>query len=177
MPAAADAAMPAAADAAMPAAADAAMPAAAAHAVAKGVEPLRYQWFKDDKKITIATADTYKLIIAGVGQPDEGLYYCQVRRQRQCLSGVQRRACQTALKKDFFWSGVPGALVLQHHVCLVPWCCNTMCAWCLAVATPYVPDALLLQHHVCLVPCCCNTRCAATPCAFGCDSVCIGSVV
>lgn len=44
----------------------------------QGLEPLRYQWYKDDRKLTMATADTSTLILTDVEVQDQGQYYCQV---------------------------------------------------------------------------------------------------
>jgi hypothetical protein len=44
----------------------------------QGLEPLRYQWFKDDRKLSMATADSPNLIIAETSPIDVGSYYCQV---------------------------------------------------------------------------------------------------
>lgn len=40
--------------------------------------PLRYQWFKDSKRLTVATSDTPLLVLVDVGVSDSGTYYCQV---------------------------------------------------------------------------------------------------
>lgn len=45
----------------------------------QGMEPLKYQWYKDDKKLSVATSDSPNLIIAEVSPLDAGTYYCQVR--------------------------------------------------------------------------------------------------
>jgi hypothetical protein len=55
----------------------------------QGVEPLRYQWFKDEKKIAVATADTAALIIAGVAQADEGTYHCVVSNKDGSVSSAK----------------------------------------------------------------------------------------
>lgn len=43
------------------------------------MEPLRYQWYKDDRRINAATADSPNLIIAEAGVLDAGAYMCEVR--------------------------------------------------------------------------------------------------
>lgn len=45
----------------------------------QGLEPLRYQWIKDDKRLTTATADSQELILVDVNSADSGAYYCKVR--------------------------------------------------------------------------------------------------
>lgn len=40
--------------------------------------PLRYQWYKDGRKMLAATADTAKYILASVTAQDSGSYHCQV---------------------------------------------------------------------------------------------------
>jgi Meckel syndrome type 1 protein len=40
--------------------------------------PLRYQWFKDSKRLTVATSDTPLLVLVDAGVSDSGTYYCQV---------------------------------------------------------------------------------------------------
>ncbi|KAJ9518573.1 hypothetical protein QJQ45_018610 [Haematococcus lacustris] len=45
---------------------------------AVGMEPLRYQWYRDDRKLTVATADSDILIIAEARPLDAGAYHCQV---------------------------------------------------------------------------------------------------
>ncbi|WIA30296.1 hypothetical protein OEZ86_000384 [Tetradesmus obliquus] len=45
---------------------------------ATGMGPLRYQWFKDSKRLTVATSDTPLLVLVDVGVSDSGTYYCQV---------------------------------------------------------------------------------------------------
>lgn len=44
----------------------------------QGLEPLRYQWYKDDRKLTMATSDSPTLIIPEVAALDAGQYHCQV---------------------------------------------------------------------------------------------------
>jgi hypothetical protein len=44
----------------------------------QGLGPLRYQWFKDSKRLTVATSDTPLLVLVDVGVSDSGTYYCQV---------------------------------------------------------------------------------------------------
>ncbi|KAG1660692.1 hypothetical protein FOA52_015903 [Chlamydomonas sp. UWO 241] len=56
---------------------------------ATGVEPLRYQWFKDEKKISVATSDTATFIIAGVAQTDEGSYHCVVTNKDGSISSAR----------------------------------------------------------------------------------------
>uniref|UniRef100_A0A383VLW8 Ig-like domain-containing protein n=1 Tax=Tetradesmus obliquus TaxID=3088 RepID=A0A383VLW8_TETOB len=46
--------------------------------IATGMGPLRYQWFKDSKRLTVATSDTPLLVLVDVGVSDSGTYYCQV---------------------------------------------------------------------------------------------------
>ena len=53
------------------------------------MEPLRYQWFKDDRKLNVATADSPHLVIAETAAIDAGTYYCQVQ-----YSGQQHRIVQ-----------------------------------------------------------------------------------
>ncbi|MEW5298780.1 MAG: hypothetical protein WDW36_001863 [Sanguina aurantia] len=45
---------------------------------AMGLEPLRYQWIKDDKRLTTATADSQELILVDVSSADSGAYHCKV---------------------------------------------------------------------------------------------------
>ncbi|KAL6765691.1 ciliary basal body-associated, B9 protein-domain-containing protein [Haematococcus lacustris] len=45
---------------------------------AVGMEPLKYQWYRDDRKLTVATADSDILIIAEARPLDAGAYHCQV---------------------------------------------------------------------------------------------------
>ena len=44
----------------------------------QGLEPLRYQWFKDDRKLAVATSDSPLLIVPEVAALDAGQYHCQV---------------------------------------------------------------------------------------------------
>ena len=44
----------------------------------QGLEPLRYQWYKDDRKLAVATSDSPTLIMPEVAALDAGQYYCQV---------------------------------------------------------------------------------------------------
>ncbi len=48
------------------------------------MEPLRYQWFKNDRKLEVATADSPQLILVEVTARDAGAYYCQASG-RTCL--------------------------------------------------------------------------------------------
>lgn len=57
----------------------------------QGLEPLRYQWYKDDRKLAVATSDSPTLIMPEVAALDAGQYYCQVgargavRRSGGCM--------------------------------------------------------------------------------------------
>lgn len=44
----------------------------------QGLGPLRYQWFKDSKRLTVATSNTPLLVLVDVGPSESGSYHCQV---------------------------------------------------------------------------------------------------
>lgn len=44
----------------------------------QGLGPLRYQWFKDSRRLTVATSNSPLLILVDVGAADSGSYHCQV---------------------------------------------------------------------------------------------------
>ncbi|GFR46372.1 hypothetical protein Agub_g7953, partial [Astrephomene gubernaculifera] len=46
--------------------------------VARGFSPLKFEWFKDDRRLLVATADQQELILVQVSLDSEGAYYCQV---------------------------------------------------------------------------------------------------
>eukprot|EP00775_Hariotina_reticulata_P010980 gene10980-11135_t len=43
-----------------------------------GPGPLRYQWFKDNKRLTVATSNSPLLVLVDLGAHDSGSYHCQV---------------------------------------------------------------------------------------------------
>ncbi|KAF8069461.1 MKS1 [Scenedesmus sp. PABB004] len=45
---------------------------------ATGLGPLRYQWFKDGKRLTVATSTSPLLVLVEVAPADAGSYHCQV---------------------------------------------------------------------------------------------------
>jgi hypothetical protein len=40
--------------------------------------PLSFQWFKDERRLNVATSNTPKLILVDVAPTESGAYYCQV---------------------------------------------------------------------------------------------------
>lgn len=46
--------------------------------VVQGMPPLRYQWFRDGKRLTVATSNSPLLVLVGVAAADSGSYHCQV---------------------------------------------------------------------------------------------------
>lgn len=44
----------------------------------QGLAPLRYQWFRDSKRLTVATSNTPLLVLVDVAAADSGSYHCQV---------------------------------------------------------------------------------------------------
>jgi len=44
----------------------------------QGPGPLRYQWFKDNKRLTVATSNSPLLVLVDLGAHDSGSYHCQV---------------------------------------------------------------------------------------------------
>ncbi|GAX84925.1 hypothetical protein CEUSTIGMA_g12346.t1 [Chlamydomonas eustigma] len=57
--------------------------------VASGMEPLRYQWYKDDRRLTAATSDSPTLIIPDVAAIDQGQYHCQVSNKDGAVNSVK----------------------------------------------------------------------------------------
>lgn len=55
----------------------------------QGLPPLRYQWYKDSKRLTVATSDTPLLILVDVGVADSGTYYCQVSNKDGAVSSAK----------------------------------------------------------------------------------------
>ncbi len=47
----------------------------------QGLAPIRYQWFRDSKRLTVATSNTSLLVLVDVAAADSGVYHCQVREQ------------------------------------------------------------------------------------------------
>lgn len=45
----------------------------------QGIEPMRYQWFKDGQRLGVATADSPHLILPAVNLQSSGRYHCQVK--------------------------------------------------------------------------------------------------
>ncbi|PNW74559.1 hypothetical protein CHLRE_12g495350v5 [Chlamydomonas reinhardtii] len=46
--------------------------------VARGLPPLKYEWYRDDRRLLAATADQPELILVQASLENEGAYYCQV---------------------------------------------------------------------------------------------------
>ena len=44
----------------------------------QGFEPLQYQWYKDERKLYVATSSSPQLILVDVAAADSGTYHCQV---------------------------------------------------------------------------------------------------
>jgi hypothetical protein len=49
----------------------------------QGMPPLSFQWFKDERRLNVATSNTNKLILVDVAPTESGAYYCQVG---ECMS-------------------------------------------------------------------------------------------
>lgn len=52
----------------------------------QGVGPLRYQWFKDSKRLTAATSNSPQFFLVDVGAADSGSYHCQVSNKDGAVS-------------------------------------------------------------------------------------------
>lgn len=82
---------------------------------ATGEEPLQYQWYKDDAKLTAATSDSATLIITDVTLVDQGQYHCVISNRDGTASSnkaalkVQR---QTRLARATSLSSSSAALSL-----------------------------------------------------------------
>ncbi|GIL65137.1 hypothetical protein Vafri_18949, partial [Volvox africanus] len=46
--------------------------------VARGLPPLTYEWYKDDRRLLVATSDQPELVLVQVSLDSEGAYHCQV---------------------------------------------------------------------------------------------------
>lgn len=48
--------------------------------------PIRYQWFRDAKRLTVATSNTPLLVLVDVAAADSGVYHCQVTNKDGSVS-------------------------------------------------------------------------------------------
>ena len=63
----------------------------------QGLGPLRYQWFRGDRRLTVATADSATLVIVEVSIADAGTYVCEVGSgDNMCDVSVLRLTVATA---------------------------------------------------------------------------------
>lgn len=47
---------------------------------------MRYQWFRDSKRLTVATSNTPLLVLVDVAAADSGTYHCQVTNKDGSVS-------------------------------------------------------------------------------------------
>jgi hypothetical protein len=52
----------------------------------QGLAPLRYQWFRDSQRLTVATSNTALLVLVDVSAADSGSYHCQVTNKDGTVS-------------------------------------------------------------------------------------------
>lgn len=60
----------------------------------QGLGPLAYQWFKDGKRLSVATSSSPLLVLVDLAPGDAGSYHCQVSAAllQGCFGGA--RACR-----------------------------------------------------------------------------------
>jgi Meckel syndrome type 1 protein len=54
--------------------------------IVQGLAPVRYQWFRDSKRLTVATSNTPLLVLVDVAAADSGTYHCQVTNKDGSVS-------------------------------------------------------------------------------------------
>ncbi len=84
---------------------------------------MRYQWYRDDKRLTVATSNSPNLIMVGVSATDSGSYHCQVSNKdgavnsgRASVSVRRLSRFQRAAAAEEHGDDAPGTV-------RVPWLC------------------------------------------------------
>ncbi|KXZ49797.1 hypothetical protein GPECTOR_19g248 [Gonium pectorale] len=63
--------------------------------VARGLPPLKYEWYKDDRRLVAATANQQELILVQVSLESEGAYYCQVSNKDGSVNSAKAQLTVT----------------------------------------------------------------------------------